>query len=133
MQSRPDVAHMTARHSAARLGGTLVVALLALALPFIVAQTAAADVRPPGGRLNDPTVRKVDIAEPAIVRIALLFNVKITLTLCGQDYTLPQSYQTGGLGSGAFISANGDVLTADHMVAANGADGRLEMASRIVV
>ncbi|MGH2516491.1 MAG: trypsin-like peptidase domain-containing protein, partial [Ktedonobacterales bacterium] len=107
---------------AARLGGAVCVVALALALPLLTARSASADARPPGGRLNDPTVRKVDIAEPALVRIVLLFNARITLTLCGQDISLPKSYPVGGIGTGTFISANGDILTADHMVAANGAD-----------
>src|SRR5579872_2417201 len=128
-QSRPDLARSKKRHAAARtafiaarLGGAICVALLALALPLLTAQTVGAAGRPPGGRLNDPVVRKVDIASPAVVRILLLFNVKITLTLCGQDITLPHTYQTGGLGTGAFISANGDLLTADHLVAADGTE-----------
>lgn len=129
MQSRPDLVRTKQRHGAvqafsfvARLSATICVVLLALVMPLITAHTAAADGRPPGGRLDDPAVRKVDIAEPAVVRIALLFNVRITLTLCGQDITLPHTYETGGLGSGAFISASGDILTADHMVVANGVD-----------
>ncbi|HLZ22481.1 MAG TPA: serine protease [Ktedonobacterales bacterium] len=129
MHLRPDLARTKQRRGAmrttrfaVRLCGAIGVALLALALPFITTPTAGADARPPGGRLNDPAVRKVDMAEPAVVRIALTFNVRITLTLCGQDVTLPNSYPVGSIGSGAFISANGDILTADHVVSANGAE-----------
>src|SRR5258706_10657175 len=64
-------------------------------------------------------VREVDIAPPAIVRIATIYNVHATFTLCGLRYSLPTSakgYLVGGTGSGAFISGNGDILTADHVV-----------------
>ena len=129
MRSRTTV-HSKSKHDGARratlcavrLCGVVCVILFALALPLITAPAAVASGRPPGGRLNDPAVRKVDIAEPSIVRIVLLFHVRITLTLCGQDITLPRSYLVGSLGSGAFISSNGDILTADHVVAANGAE-----------
>jgi hypothetical protein len=61
----------------------------------------------------------VDIAEPAIVRLATLYQSSITFQLCGRAKTLPAGGQTltvAGLGTGAFISAHGDILTADHVV-----------------
>lgn len=88
-------------------------------LLFVGVASASPGDRPPGGRLNDPVVRAVDVAEPAIVRIAALYLGHISLTLCGQTVTLPTSgegYLTGGVGTGAFVSANGDILTADHVV-----------------
>ena len=75
--------------------------------------------RAPGGRLSDPVVREADVAAPAIVRIATLYSSHITLSFCGETVTLPQSgsgYTEGVLGSGAFVSAHGDILTADHVV-----------------
>lgn len=85
----------------------------------VLAPRTAAAGRAPGGRLNDPVVRAVDIAGPSIVRIATLYTAQITLNLCGQNVTLPASgrgYTLGASGSGAFISASGDILTADHVV-----------------
>ena len=86
---------------------------------FVGVASATPGDRPPGGRLNDPVVRAVDVAEPAIVRIAALYLGHISLSLCGNTVTLPATgdgYVTGGVGTGAFISANGDILTADHVV-----------------
>lgn len=82
-------------------------------------QHALASGRPPGGRIGDPVVRAVDIAQPSIVRIAAIYTAHITLTLCGQNITLPsgsEGYTLGATGTGTFISANGDILTADHVV-----------------
>ena len=84
-----------------------------------MADAHSANDRPPGGVLSDPVVRAVDIAAPAVVRIATLYQVSITFGVCGQALTLPPSgpgYTVGALGSGAFISAHGDILTADHVV-----------------
>ncbi len=75
--------------------------------------------RAPGGRLSDPVVRAADVAAPAVVRISTLYSSHITLNFCGETLTLPQSatgYTEGVLGSGAFVSAHGDILTADHLI-----------------
>lgn len=99
-------------------GGSVLLLSLTLLL-FVGVATANPGDRPPGGRLNDPVVRAVDVSEPAIVRIASLYLGHISFTLCGQTVTLPASgdgYMTGGVGTGAFVSANGDILTADHVV-----------------
>src|SRR5690348_4696944 len=79
---------------------------------------AAAKDRPPGGILTNPVVRAIDVASPAVVRIATLYSAHLTLSACGVTATLPASgsYTVGGLGSGAFVSARGDILTADHVV-----------------
>jgi hypothetical protein len=78
----------------------------------------AAKGRPPGGVLTNPVVRAIDLASPAVVRIATLYSAHLTLTACGWTATLPASgaYTVGGLGSGSFVSAHGDILTADHVV-----------------
>lgn len=97
-------------------------ALLSLAIVamFVVSGMlpAAAKDRPPGGVLTNPVVRAIDLASPAVVRIATLYNAHITLSACGVTASLPASgaYTVGGLGSGAFVSAHGDILTADHVV-----------------
>lgn len=80
---------------------------------------APASGRAPGGRLSDPVVRAADMAAPAVVRISTIYSSHITLNFCGATVTLPHSatgYSEGVLGSGAFISAHGDILTADHLI-----------------
>jgi hypothetical protein len=61
-------------------------------------------------------VRQVDIAAPAVVRVATTVTGAISFDLCGKIAALPNQATLGGTGSGAFISAHGDVLTADHVV-----------------
>ena len=80
--------------------------------------SAVAKDRPPGGALTNPVVRAIDLASPAVVRIATLYGAHLRLSACGVTTTLPKtgSYTVGGLGSGAFVSAHGDILTADHVV-----------------
>lgn len=83
------------------------------------APSARADSRPPGGNVSDPVVRNVDIAAPAVVRIFMIYSASITFNLCGRVASLPpdgSSYGIAFSGSGAFISANGDILTAGHVV-----------------
>ncbi len=102
-----------------RRRGIAVALLTACIVAMGLAAPVTADGRPPGGVLSDPLVRELDIAAPAIVRIVTLYQAHITLSLCGQSVTLPSSgpgYEVGGSGSGAFISAHGDILTADHVV-----------------
>jgi hypothetical protein len=76
---------------------------------------AAASERPPGGNFTNPVVRQVDVAAPAVVRIATTVTGSISFNLCGKKAGLA-GQTLGGTGSGAFISAHGDVLTADHVV-----------------
>ena len=90
-----------------------------LYLSLFTALPAAAQGRPPGGNVSNPAIRAVDIAEPAVVRLATLYQGTITFELCGRADTLPSGGQPltlGGLGTGTFVSANGDILTADHVV-----------------
>jgi S1-C subfamily serine protease len=78
----------------------------------------------PGGNVSDPVVKAVDIAKPALVRIMTTLGGHLTVDFpTNAGGTLPVRFpQTGGayklqlLGSGAFISAHGDILTADHVV-----------------
>ena len=70
-------------------------------------------------------VRAVDVASPAVVRIVTTVSGKVTLPLCGTLVTLPVSgapYTLGWSGSGAFVSANGDILTAGHIAQIEAAD-----------
>lgn len=87
-------------------------------------QTAYADGIP-GGNIADPIVRAVDIAKPAVVRIITTVSSRLTVHFSPTlDVTFPQattqqanrSYPLTLSGSGTFISAHGDILTADHVV-----------------
>jgi Trypsin-like peptidase domain len=74
----------------------------------------------PGGNVSDPVVRAVDIAKPAVVRVITFMTGQLTVHFSAtQDVTFPQSsngYQIVLSGSGTFITAHGDILTADHVV-----------------
>lgn len=103
----------------------VLLACVASLAPLLPTGKAAAAGRPPGGAITNPVVRAVDIASPAVVRLATLYNAHITLNVCGRVTTLPSAgagYVLGGLGSGAFVSSNGDILTADHVVHISTAD-----------
>ncbi len=125
---RLSLAHRAAapRHTPTRITSHFVAFTLALALWLTASGAAHAQGpsgsggRAPGGRLSDPVVRAVDLAAPAVVRVATIYQSHITLNVCGATVTLPQSattgYPEGAIGSGAFVSANGDILTADHLV-----------------
>ena len=111
---RPDRDHAGLATLRRSLMALFTVAFLAIATTLPV----AAKDRPPGGVLTNPVVRAIDVSMPAVVRIATLYSAHLTLSACGMTATLPTSgaYTVGGLGSGAFVSAQGDVLTADHVV-----------------
>ena len=74
----------------------------------------------PGGNVSDPVVRAVDIAKPAVVRIFTSLGGHLTVHFSAtQNVTFPQgggAYPLTLSGSGTFISAHGDILTADHVV-----------------
>ena len=61
----------------------LVALCCAIALLCCLAVPVGATGRPPGGNVADPVVRQVDIAAPAVVRIATTFSGTITFDLCG--------------------------------------------------
>jgi S1-C subfamily serine protease len=75
----------------------------------------------PGGNVADPVVRAVDIAEPAVVRIITTLGGHLAVHFSQTNsVTFPQgtgnSYPLQLSGSGTFISAHGDILTADHVI-----------------
>ncbi|HKF39054.1 MAG TPA: S1C family serine protease [Ktedonobacteraceae bacterium] len=74
----------------------------------------------PGGNVSDPVIRAVDIAKPAVVRIITVLNGQLTVHFSPtQSVTFPQGgngYPIGLSGSGTFITAQGDILTADHVI-----------------
>src|SRR5437763_10563992 len=74
----------------------------------------------PGGNVTDPVVRAVDVAEPAVVRIFTTVGGHLTVHFSNtSSVTFPQSGSAYPLllsGSGTFITAHGDILTADHVI-----------------
>src|SRR2546430_4760742 len=86
----------------------------------VAASTTYASGRP-GGNVTDPVVRAVDVAEPAVVRIITSLGGHLTVHFSqGSSVTFPQgtgnSYPLQLSGSGTFITAHGDILTADHVI-----------------
>ena len=85
----------------------------------VMASTTYASGRP-GGNVTDPVVRAVDIAEPAVVRIITTLGAHLTVHFSQGNVTFPQgtgnSYPVQLSGSGTFITAHGDILTADHVI-----------------
>src|SRR6266567_6772381 len=98
--------------------------VIGFACLFVISTTVAASTTyasgRPGGNVTDPVVRAVDIAEPAVVRIITSLNGHLTVHFsASSSVTFPQSgngYLLQLSGSGTFISAHGDILTADHVV-----------------
>ncbi|GCE26472.1 hypothetical protein KDA_19560 [Dictyobacter alpinus] len=71
--------------------------------------------------MKDPTVKAVDLAQPAVVRIITVVPGKLSVHFPpSTDVTFPQqdadTYEITLSGTGAFITSNGDILTADHVV-----------------
>ena len=96
------------------------VSLSILAATISTTMTSYASSRP-GGNVTDPVVRAVDIAEPAVVRIFTSLGGHLTVHFSAtSSVTFPQgtgnSYPLQLSGSGTFISAHGDILTADHVI-----------------
>ncbi|HEU0000062.1 MAG TPA: serine protease [Ktedonobacteraceae bacterium] len=95
-----------------------VIALMSLMIGGGVASAHTYDI--PGGNVADPVVRAVDIAQPAVVRIITQVNGKLIVHFASGDVTFPRDGSNGYpltlSGTGTFISAHGDILTADHVV-----------------
>lgn len=102
------------------IAGLFLLSLLVNAAPTLASGT-------PGGNVQDPVIRAVDIAKPAVVRIITLINSQLVVHFSTGDVTFPQpgssspyvsgnNYVLGLSGSGTFISSHGDILTADHVV-----------------
>jgi serine protease Do len=96
----------------------VMIALYMIAMAGSVPVTHADGI--PGGNVADPVVRAVDIAKPAVVRIFTSLGGHLTVHFSAtQNVTFPQGggvYPLTLSGSGTFISAHGDILTADHVV-----------------
>ena len=101
----------------------LVMAMCCFILPALAAGSLTSYASGPGGNVSDPSVRAVDIAEPAVVRIFTVVNSTLTVHFSStSNVTFPQqgsnsnAYQLEFSGTGTFISAHGDILTADHVI-----------------
>lgn len=101
----------------------LVMAMCCFMLPGMVAGSLPGYASGPGGNVSDPSIRAVDIAEPAVVRIFTAVNATLTVHFSStSNVTFPQQgsnsnvYQLEFSGTGTFISAHGDILTADHVI-----------------
>lgn len=100
-----------------------IVCLVLACMEMVTGFAPIAHASGPGGNVSDPVVRAVDIAKPAVVRIFTLVVGQLTVNFSnGQSATFPLTPQQGFngypvqlSGTGAFISAHGDVLTADHV------------------
>jgi serine protease Do len=111
-----DIHHTSRSHRMVLMASML---FLLIAATIANTLTVSADSTP-GGTISDPLVRAVDIAQPAIVRIITTISGHLDVQFpSGQTVTFPQAgqtYQEQLSGTGTFISANGDILTADHVV-----------------
>jgi S1-C subfamily serine protease len=102
---------------------TLLAALMAMALTPLLALAPVAAAHPATrSAAGDGTNRHgVNLASPAVVRIVSEVDGQVICKGCnsGADITFPLDGSTYALafsGSGAFISSDGYVLTADHVV-----------------
>ncbi len=102
-----------AANTPARFAALLIILAAVLLAPLSVgAQVYTAS---PGGNMQNPAVMATDIAAPAVVRILTTYQAQMRVQLCGQIYGL-YTTELAVTGSGAFISGNGDIVTADHVV-----------------
>lgn len=93
--------------------------LLTVALAVFSNMTVAHADSMPGGNVSDPSVRAVDIALPSVVRIFTTVSSHVLVNFPTGTIAFPTSgnaYQLPLSGSGTFISAHGDILTADHVI-----------------
>jgi len=96
------------------LGASVVLALIASSFAFIGHVRAATH---PGGDIQNKVILNIDIARPAVVRIFTQYSATLKVQLCGSNVdTFTPKNPISLTGSGSFISANGDILTADHVV-----------------
>lgn len=74
----------------------------------------------PGGNIANTTIRLVDLAKPAVVRMITTTGARLTVHFSStQSATFPldgTAYKLESTGSGTFISAHGDILTSEHVV-----------------
>lgn len=107
-----------ARHSC-WIRNALIILLIASAC-LLSSLTVYADSAP-GGNIADPAVRAADVAEPAVVRIVTTIKGHLTVHFSPTaQVTFPQqdngSYPLQLSGMGIFITSQGNILTADHVI-----------------
>lgn len=115
MDVRRDVASLAFPRLRTKILGGAVALTLAVGLSWFALPGRALAELHPGGDTSNPVILNIDIARPAVVRIETVYTASLSAQLCpgvidSFDDTL------GFTGTGAFISANGDILTADHLV-----------------
>ena len=112
------------RHAARGASVPVLAVLLAMALASLLpfAPVAGAQPATQSAPADSANRHGVNLASPAVVRIVSEVDGQVVCKACytdGTDITLPLNGGTYGLaftGSGAFISSDGYVLTADHVV-----------------
>lgn len=95
------------------LSSTVIAAMLVIAMFPAVAFTPVAQAH----TLAGSSTYAVDVDSPAVVRIVTAIDGRLTCLQCGTnnaDIVQPESFAVSG--SGAFISPDGYILTADHVV-----------------
>lgn len=111
------------RHAARGASVSLLAALMAMALTSLLAFAPVAGAHPAtkGAPEDSANRHGVNLASPAVVRIVSEVDGKVVCKGCnsGADISFPldgSAYALAFTGSGAFISSDGYVLTADHVV-----------------
>src|SRR5690348_3334475 len=123
-QSKGSRTMFNRRHAARGASVPVLVAMLAVALTSLLAFAPIAGAQPAQQTAPADSANRhgVNLASPAVVRIVSEVDGQVVCKACytdGTDITLPLDGGTYGLaftGSGAFISSDGYVLTADHVV-----------------
>ncbi len=115
MRSRTQPAQHHAWRQSKRLAGSIGLLLL-LSLLLTPLATSAHAASADSGGLCAPSRRAISLALPAVVRIVTTYQAQLTyFNTDGSSIVFPQdggSYTLTVTGSGAFISGNGDILTA---------------------
>jgi S1-C subfamily serine protease len=117
--------HLLLGRGLSRIAAAFIFAIIYICGNLLVGASPVYASGVPGGNISDPVVRSVDIAKPAIVRIVGTITGRLTVDFSTTTRglgkaTFPQGgnppYTLQYTGSGAFITAHGDILTADHLV-----------------
>ncbi|HEX8730509.1 MAG TPA: trypsin-like peptidase domain-containing protein [Ktedonobacterales bacterium] len=119
----PDVPTLGARRAGPRRLPTLVALGLCAALACVWALASAPLVAAAPAHPADSVAQQaVQVDSPAVVRIVSVVNASLTCAGCASNGSDIHSPSDGGTftyyssGSGAFISPDGAILTADHVV-----------------